>query len=130
MEHRRDSKAAMTILLVEDEASIADMVSDTLTDHGFAVQVMSNGADALNYLVAGLAAEALFTDINLPGSIDGAVLARLAREIRPGLPVVFASGRWSILDELQSLPDAACLPKPYTPTHALSVVERLVASRQ
>ena len=42
--------------------------------------------------------DVLFTDINLPGGMDGVVLARRARELLPELPVVYASGRVNMLD--------------------------------
>lgn len=115
-----------TILLVEDEILISEMISDALVEHGFHVHAVANAGDALNYLLSGSPADLLFTDINLPGEMDGAILAQRARDMRPDLPIVFASGRWNLLEQLCSVPHAVCLPKPYSPTKACSVVAELV----
>jgi CheY-like chemotaxis protein len=118
-----------TVLVVEDEVLISDMISHALLEHGFHVHAVANAGDALRYLRSGLPADVLFTDINLPGEIDGTILAQRARDMRPDLPIVFASGRWNLLEKLRAVPRAACLPKPYSPERACSVVERMVATR-
>ena len=79
-------------MLVEDEFLLCDMVAEVLAEHGFEVYAVANAKDALRHLTCGSPCDILLTDINLPGSIDGAALARLARELRPNLPVVYASG--------------------------------------
>jgi CheY-like chemotaxis protein len=117
-----------TILVVEDEALICEMISDALLEHGFHVYAVANAGDALRYLRAGAPVDVLFTDINLPGEMDGTVLAQHARDMRPELPIVFASGRWSLLDHLRTMPRALCLAKPYSPRQACAVVEELVAA--
>jgi CheY-like chemotaxis protein len=119
---------AATILVVEDEALIGLMVSDAFHDHGFQVYVVSCAATALRYLLSGSPADVLFTDINLAGEMDGTVLAERARQLRPDLPIVFASGRLSLFEHLRTVPNATCLAKPYTPAQACSAVEALVAS--
>jgi DNA-binding LytR/AlgR family response regulator len=55
----------------------------------------------------------LFTDINLPGGVDGAALAELARQLRPDLPVVYASGSVSKIEHFKAVPGASFVPKPY-----------------
>lgn len=118
-----------TVLVVEDEALISEMVSDALLDHGYDVHVVCTANDALRYLVSGLPVDVLFTDINIAGEIDGTVLARHARNLRPDLPIVFASGRPNLFDELRRFPRAACLPKPYGPAQVCAIVEGLFATR-
>jgi len=127
MEHTADFNPA-TVLVVEDEVLISAMISDALLDHGFRVHAVGNASEALGYLCAGLPVDVLFTDINLPGEIDGAALAQRARAMRPDLPIVFASGRWGVLENLRSVPRAACLAKPYSPERACLVVEAMVAA--
>ena len=116
------------VLLVEDEALIAEIIGETLAEHGYAVHAVSNALDALAHLSAGSRVDVLFTDINLPGDIDGAHLADMVRDIHPGLPVIYASGRWARLDELRNVPRSAILQKPYSPARACSAVERLVGA--
>jgi CheY-like chemotaxis protein len=116
------------VLVVEDEALISSMIADSLADGGFAVHTVASGEEALRYLSSGTAVDVLFTDISLAGEMDGSVLARRARMLRPDLPIVFASGRWNVLEQLRTVPRSFVLPKPYSPLHALSVVQRLMST--
>jgi CheY-like chemotaxis protein len=113
------------VLLVEDETLISVLVAEALEQDGFEVRAVANAEDALGALNSGEAFDVLFTDINLPG-MDGATLAETAREIKPGIAVVYASGRWTLLDRLRSLPHSAVLPKPYSLTRACHAVEDLL----
>jgi CheY-like chemotaxis protein len=121
-----ESGKSVCVLLVEDESLIAEVISVALEDRGFCVCVEANAEDALRHLTSGEAVDVLFTDINLPGRMDGADLAERARQIRPDLPVIFASGRWSLLDKLQTVPHSTILPKPYSVTRACEAVEQLL----
>jgi len=102
------------VLLVEDEVFISDMVSDLLTCHGFDVRAVTNAEDALVHLRSGAPCDLLFTDINLAGPTDGAMLALAARRLRPELAVVYTSGTVAGSD-LHAVPGSAFLPKPYNP---------------
>lgn len=113
------------VLLVEDEALIAEIIGEALIEAGHAVHWAGNAADALSHLAGGARVDVLFTDINLPGEMDGAMLAQCARQADPRLPVIYASGRWGLLDKLRGQPDARILPKPYTPARACELVELL-----
>lgn len=117
--------AKIHVLLVEDEALIAEIIGESLMDAGHAVHWAANAAEALEHLSGGARVDVLFTDINLPGEMDGAMLAQRARQADPRLPVIYASGRWGLLDKLRGLPDARILPKPYTPARACELVELL-----
>ena len=91
---RESGMAAISVLLVEDEALISLMVSEALSESGFDVHEVGTADEALRYIGAGGAVDVLFTDINLPGSMTGAELAQRVRALRPELPVVYASGRY------------------------------------
>src|SRR6201996_7913903 len=90
-----DEGEPIHVLVVEDEFLISEWVAQLLVEQGFVVQTASNAADALECL-SSEPVDVLFTDINLPGGMDGAALARRARELRPHLPVVYASA-WATL---------------------------------
>jgi CheY-like chemotaxis protein len=111
------------ILLVEDEFLIAEWVAQALSEQGFAVHAVSNARDALRHLAAA-PVDVLFTDINLPAGMDGAALARHARELIPELPVVYASAHVAMLDRQEHVPGALFIRKPYAPP----AVGRLIAS--
>jgi CheY-like chemotaxis protein len=102
------------VLFVEDEFLISEWVSQSLSEQGFDVQTVANAADALRHL-ASVPVDVLFTDINLPGGMDGAALARRAREMRPNLPVVYASARATLLKQEARVPGSIVVPKPYEP---------------
>jgi len=102
------------VLLVEDEFLISEWVAQSLSEQGFAVQTVANAADALGHLASDQV-DVLFTDINLPGGMDGAALARRARELMPNLPVVYASARATMLAPGARVPGAIVVPKPYEP---------------
>src|SRR5580693_5113417 len=102
------------VLLVEDEFLISEWVAQALSEQGFAVQTAANASDALGHLASDQV-DILFTDINLPGGMDGAALARRAREMLPNLPVVYASARATMLAPDVRVPGAIIVPKPYEP---------------
>ena len=68
---------------------------------------------------------ALTDDIDLGEGMDGAQLAKLAREMRPKLPVVYASGRRT-MEQFSTVPNSIFLPKPYS----LSQVDQTLARIQ
>jgi CheY-like chemotaxis protein len=111
------------VLFVEDEFLISEWVAQSLSEQGFSVQAVSNAADALRALSSD-PVDVLFTDINLPGEMDGAALARRAREMQPHLPVVYASARANMLNPADRVPGSSFVPKPYEPTF----VGRLLAA--
>ena len=116
----------VSVLLVEDECLISEMIGQALIDRGYAVHSVATAEAGLQYLIDGSSVDLLFTDINLPGEMDGAVLAERARELVPDLPVIYASGRWGMLEQLKSMPRSAVLPKPYSVTRACAMVEELL----
>ena len=106
---------AIRVLLVEDEFLICAMMADALTRRGFEVHAASNARDALEHLVCGAPCDLLLTDLNLGPGMDGVVLAQRVRELRPELPVVYASGSYNRLDQFKAVPGATFIAKPYNP---------------
>ena len=117
--------AAISVLLVEDEALISQLVADALSECGFAVHEAASGREALNYIESGGAVDIMFTDINLPGGIDGTELAIRVREKRPDMPIVYASGRYGPSGIGRMVPRSVFLPKPYDPTQLCKLLSRL-----
>jgi CheY-like chemotaxis protein len=99
--------------VVEDEALICVETADTLERQGFEVHLALSGEDALRRLRGGLPIDILFTDINLAGPMDGATLARLAREFNRALIVVYTSG--TVEAVAQPVAGATFVAKPYNP---------------
>src|SRR3954471_9784951 len=114
-------------LLVEDEFLLADLVSEVLGEHGFEVFTAANAKDALRHLTCGSPCDILLTDIKLVGGLDGTALARLARELRPNLPVVYASGSYRAIEELDAVSGAIFVPKPYNPEKLCAMLSAMTA---
>ena len=80
------------ILLVEDDELVRTHVSRQLQDLGYSVVDVDNGAEALEILKQDRAFDLLFTDIVMPGGMNGPQLAEKAAKLAPELPVLFMSG--------------------------------------
>jgi DNA-binding response OmpR family regulator len=117
------------VLLVEDEPLICDMVAEALKEQGFAVVAVANADAALQLVMAGRPIDILFTDVNLPGGMDGEALAQRVRELIPDLPVIYTSGRRSLIDQLSPVEGAVFVPKPYNPYEIGRLLHYLVATQ-
>ncbi|HEY0223226.1 MAG TPA: response regulator [Pseudolabrys sp.] len=116
------------ILMVEDEPLISEMIAEILSDNGFNVHTVADGESALRYLEDGPRVDALFTDINLEGRMDGSMLAKEVRERRPELPIVYCSGRFSESALAPMMSRSLFLKKPYNPDDLCKLLTRLTAT--
>jgi CheY-like chemotaxis protein len=89
---RQTSRAASAILLVEDDPLVAEACSMLLEDFGYAVRHVGSADDALALLGNGYQPDLVFSDVVMPGSLDGVELARTLRVRYPTLPVVLTTG--------------------------------------
>jgi len=119
--------ASISVLLVEDEVLISHLVAEYLCEHGFSVQEAATADEALRYIDNGGRVDVMFTDINLPGAMNGAELAQWARKRRPELPIVYASGRYGSADFEGRVPHSVFVPKPYDPEAVCALLARLTA---
>lgn len=83
---------ARRILVVEDEAAMRKHVVAQLTKAGYEVVGAADAKEALNHLAAGERFDLLFTDLLMPGGMNGRQLADQARQRDPGLRVLYTSG--------------------------------------
>ncbi|WP_296595087.1 PAS domain S-box protein [Phenylobacterium sp.] len=83
---------SVRILLVEDNPEVADVAARMLEELGHEVRVASSGLAALALLEREAQIDLIFSDIVMAGELDGLDMARQARERRPDLPVVLATG--------------------------------------
>jgi CheY-like chemotaxis protein len=80
------------VLIVEDYPEVLAIAVESLESMGYQVAIARNGREALAYLNRGEAVDLLFTDLVMPGGVDGLELAHRARKLRPGLKVLLTSG--------------------------------------
>ncbi len=87
-----------------------------------------NGTSALDFLRSGAKVDLLFTDVVMPGSLNGVQLAREAKRLRPDLKVLITSGYMDKAIEIEDegLHDGAVLRKPYRPNELAGIVRRLL----
>jgi len=81
-----------TILMVEDDPLLRQTVADGLRDRGYRVVEAADGNAALAALNRDSNIRFLFTDIMMPGGMNGVTLARTARSLHANLKIMFASG--------------------------------------
>jgi PAS domain S-box-containing protein len=81
-----------TVLVVEDDPFVRSYSISRVESLGYTVIAAVDGNDALQKLRTNVPVDILFTDIVMPGGINGWELADLARQLRPGLPVLLTSG--------------------------------------
>jgi signal transduction histidine kinase/ActR/RegA family two-component response regulator len=86
------AKVRTTVLVVDDEPPVRMLISEALTDLGYAVQEASDGRSGLQLLRANTRIDLLITDVGMPGGMNGRQLAEAAREQRPDLKILFISG--------------------------------------
>src|SRR5207302_4361670 len=84
--------AAATILVVEDDPDVREMIVGILSDLGHRTLVATNGPEALAFLNRDHSVDLLFTDIVMPAGMSGTELARQASRLRPDLKVLLSSG--------------------------------------
>jgi len=104
-----------TVLIVEDDPYVRSHAIASLESIGYRVIVASDGPEALSLLRGGAEPDLLFTDLVMPGGVDGWELAAKARDLRPGLKVLFTSGYplETLTDRGATDPGAPLLSKPY-----------------
>ena len=116
------------ILVVEDEALIRISAADILEQHGYEVVEAATAADALVVLEARPEVRVLFTDINMPGKLDGMDLARLVHEHWPNIRLVITSGgREPTRAEIPD--DGRFIAKPYRPKQVTDEIDRQLYRR-
>ncbi len=105
-----------TILVVEDDETVLGLAVDILGDLGYQVIQAQDGREALRRLAAHPSIDLLFTDVGLPGGLNGKQLADRAIEMRPGLKVLFTSGytRNAIVHGGRLDAGVALISKPFT----------------
>jgi CheY-like chemotaxis protein len=89
----RSEKIVPVVLIVEDEALVRLSAVGMLEDAGFRTIEAANGDEALELLAADSDVQLLFTDVNMPGIIDGLVLARQVHDRWPQIGIMVASAK-------------------------------------
>ncbi len=104
-----------TVLVVEDDALVRNFVTGQLKSLGYTTLVAANAAEALSLINRGATLDLLFTDVVMPGTMNGRQLAEEVVKRLPTVKVMFTSGytQNAIVHHGRLDPDIILLPKPY-----------------
>ena len=104
------------VLVVEDHEDLRRYASEVLSDLGYTIVAVGDAAEALKVLETGRQVDLLFTDVILPGGMDGRRLADAATLLRPGLKILFTTGysRNAIVHNGKLDAGVHLLSKPFT----------------
>lgn len=117
-----------TILVVEDEILVRMVIADYLRDCGYRVIEAGNAEEALTVLRSSEPVDVVFSDVQMPGEIDGFGLARWVRQHQPQVKVLLTSGNARAAAVAHDLcEDRPLEAKPYQPQSVLDRIKRLLA---
>lgn len=119
------SASPATILVVEDEFLIRFVVSDELRDAGFSVVEASNADEALEIVHSGLPIGLIFSDVRMPGSMDGLELLAHLQDLSSPVPMIITSGHL-LPTEALSRGAVEFLGKPYTGAQAVDLIKSVL----
>ena len=120
-------RPSAAVLIVEDEPLIRMGTVYLIEDAGFEVYEAGNADAAIALLELHKEIRLIFTDVDMPGSMDGLKLARYVRGRWPPVKIIVTSGHVKVTDE--SLPAGALfMPKPYDPAEITYKVREMLAA--
>ena len=119
-----------TVLVVDDEPPVRMLISELLTDLGYAVKLAWDGPSALRIMNSLPRIDLLVTDVGMPGDMNGRQLADAARERRPGLKVLFITGYADTILSGKGMLGTGMevMTKPFAMSDLATKVRTLVAS--
>jgi two-component system, response regulator PdtaR len=119
--------AASRVLVVEDEALVRFSMCEEIARAGFKVYEADNADEAIRLLEANPDIQLIFTDVDMPGSMDGVKLAHYVRKRWPPVKIIVTSGHPHVTAE--QLPNGSLfLSKPYHPEQVRHQIELLLNS--
>lgn len=101
------------VLVVEDEILVRLTIADHLRGAGYEVVEAANATEAIAVFASGELVDIVFTDVQMPGAMDGLMLARWVHEHHPGIHVLVTSGKGDAAVSSGLVPDGAFFSKPY-----------------
>jgi len=116
----------LRVLLVEDNPHVADVAGMLLAEHGHSITHAGTADEALGRLHAGQPFDLVFSDLVMPGEVDGLNLARRIRMKWPNLAVLLATG-YSKAAEQATVEGFTLLVKPYQPEVLMAAIRQVTA---
>ena len=123
---RKAKDGAARILIVEDDAVVAELAGALLQELGYESEIVNSGREALARLTRDDAFDLVFADIIMPGGISGLELARKIRDRFPELPILLTTGFSEAMGDAMEFP---LLSKPYDFETLKTMLQRLLPQR-
>ena len=121
------TQAGITVMVVEDETLVRLDIVISLENEGFLVLEASNADDAIDMLDAHPEIRLMFTDIDMPGSMDGLRLAAAVRNRWPPVKIIVASGHRQMSDKLLPV-EGRFFSKPYDHARVIATMREMLAA--
>ncbi|WP_419899229.1 PAS domain-containing protein [Roseomonas sp. USHLN139] len=121
-------RAGRTVLVVDDNDDVAHFAASLLQGLGYATRRAGDAAAALAMVAAEPAIDAVFSDVVMPGEMDGLQLAARLRQTHPRLALLLASGYSEVLAEHDGPAAAEVLRKPYHLDELAAALDRAFAA--
>ena len=117
----------ITVLVVEDEVLVRIDVTLALEEEGFKVFEASNADEAIDVLDTHPEIHLMFTDIDMPGSMDGLKLAAAVRDRWPPVKIIITSGHRHLSDDMLPV-EGRFFDKPYDPSRVMRTMKQMVGA--
>jgi CheY-like chemotaxis protein len=117
----------IAVLVVEDENLVRMDIATLLEDEGFRVFEASNADEAIEILNRRAEIRLMFTDIDMPGSMDGLKLAEAVRDRWPPIRIIVTSGHRHLSDDMLPV-EGRFFDKPYDPSRLIAAMRQMTAS--
>jgi CheY-like chemotaxis protein len=117
------------VLVVEDDAAVLETVRTAVTALGYHALTAQNAVEALAILRRDEPIDLLFTDIAMPGGINGIELGRQARQLRQDIKVLLTSGYAAAVAEGQASDGFIVLGKPYRQVQLAETIAGVLGPR-
>lgn len=116
----------ITVLVVEDEPLVRMDIADQLQDLGFKILEAANAAEAVKMLEVNADIQVMFTDVDMPGGMDGLMLATAVRDKWPPIKIIVTSGHRNVsMDDIPA--KSRFFGKPYQAKAVASAMREMVA---
>jgi len=112
------------VLVVEDEPLLRMMAVDLVESAGFVAVEAANADEAVQILETRTDIRIVFTDIDMPGSIDGMMLAAAVRDRWPPIEIIITSGH-RLVKDLDLPAGSVFFPKPYDTAKVTATLHRM-----
>lgn len=117
----------ITVLVVEDEPLVRMDIASELQDAGFKVLEAPNAAEAVTILETNSGIQVMFTDVDMPGGMDGLKLAAAVRDRWPPIKIIVTSGHRTV--QLADIPlDSRFFGKPYRASAIADAAREMLAA--